>query len=118
MPMYTITRQLLVSVDPITLAINECMIMASAMRKLNRWAQSGAAALFSSGDIFGDDDEQEERHAEEDEEEDEGEQNGSLNNLGVKPSNLDRTNANTNIAVSPHKPSTTQGNPLLASFYN
>ena len=91
--------------------------MASAMRKLNRWAQSGAAALFSSGDIFGDDDEQEERHAEEDEE-DEGEQNGSLNNLGVKPSNLDRTNANTNIAVSPRKPSTTQGNPLLASFYN
>ena len=108
----------LVSVDPITLAINECMIMASAMRKLNRWAQSGAAALFSSGDIFGDDDEQEERHAEEDEEDEgaEGEQNGSSNNLGVKPSNLDRTNANTNIAVSPRKPSTTQGNPLLASF--
>ena len=108
----------LVSVDPITLAINECMIMASAMRKLNRWAQSGAAALFSSGDIFGDDDEQEEGHAEEDEEDEgaEGEQNGSSNNLGVKPSNLDRTNANTNIAVSSRKPSTTQGNPLLASF--
>lgn len=119
----------LVSVDPITLAINECMIMASAMRKLNRWAQGGAAALFSSGDIFGDDDDDDDDEQVEEVEEDndgdtgeeeggvvKGEQNGSSNNLGIKATNLDRPNASTNVAVSPRKSSTTQGNPLLASF--
>ncbi|EGW31363.1 uncharacterized protein SPAPADRAFT_154397 [Spathaspora passalidarum NRRL Y-27907] len=39
--------------NPITLMINECMTMASAMRKMNRWNQTGVAAILGAGDIFG-----------------------------------------------------------------
>ncbi|CAI5758467.1 unnamed protein product [Candida verbasci] len=43
----------LYGIDPKTLVINECMILASAMRKTNRWSQNGVASLLSSSDIFG-----------------------------------------------------------------
>lgn len=45
-----------VAVDPITLMINECMVILLAMRKMNRWSQSGVAAILGAGDIFGEDD--------------------------------------------------------------
>lgn len=44
-----------VAVDPITLMINECMAILLAMRKMNRWSQSGVAAILGAGDIFGED---------------------------------------------------------------
>lgn len=57
LPKHTLQQQQFshsnVSIDPITLAINECMAMASAVRKMNRWNQSGVAALLTAGDIFG-----------------------------------------------------------------
>ncbi|RCK67714.1 ARF guanine-nucleotide exchange factor 2 [Candida viswanathii] len=60
LPKHTLQQQLFahsnVSIDPITLAINECMAMASAVRKMNRWNQSGVAALLTAGDIFGSND--------------------------------------------------------------
>lgn len=43
-----------VAVDPVTLVINECMIISSAMRKLSRWSQSGVAAILGAGQLFGD----------------------------------------------------------------
>lgn len=45
-----------VAVDPITLMINECMIILLAMYKMKRWSQSGVAAILGTGDIFGEDD--------------------------------------------------------------
>lgn len=45
-----------VAVDPITLMINECVVILLAMRKMNRWSQSGVAAILGAGDIFGEDD--------------------------------------------------------------
>lgn len=42
-----------VCIDPVTLVINECMIISSAMRKLSRWSQSGVAAILGAGDMFG-----------------------------------------------------------------
>ncbi|ODV76794.1 GDP/GTP exchange factor for ARF [Suhomyces tanzawaensis NRRL Y-17324] len=45
----------MVGIDPITLMINECMILSSAMRKSTRWSQSGVAAILGAGDIFGED---------------------------------------------------------------
>lgn len=46
-----------VAIDPITLTINECMVISSAMRKISRWSQSGVAAILGGGDIFGGEDE-------------------------------------------------------------
>ncbi|RLV89266.1 ARF guanine-nucleotide exchange factor [Spathaspora sp. JA1] len=43
----------IVSMNPITLMINECMTMASAMRKMNRWNNTGVAAILAASDIFG-----------------------------------------------------------------
>lgn len=45
-----------VSIDPITLVIDECMVLSLAMRKMNRWSQFGVAAILSGGDLFSDDD--------------------------------------------------------------
>ncbi|CUM65448.1 uncharacterized protein PRCAT00003087001 [Priceomyces carsonii] len=45
-----------VAIDPITLMINECMTISSAMRKMTRWSQSGVAAILGAGDFFGEDD--------------------------------------------------------------
>lgn len=45
-----------VSVDPITLVINECMVISLAMRKMSRWNQSGVAAILGAGDLFAGDD--------------------------------------------------------------
>ncbi|KAI5953232.1 GEA2 [Candida jiufengensis] len=42
-----------VSVDPITLVINECMIMVSAMRRSNKWPQGGVASLLNASELFG-----------------------------------------------------------------
>lgn len=44
-----------VAIDPITIVINECMVISSAMRKVNRWSQSGVAAILGGNDIFSDD---------------------------------------------------------------
>lgn len=44
------------AIDPITLVINECMVISLAMRKMSRWSQSGVAAILGAGDLFGDDD--------------------------------------------------------------
>lgn len=44
------------SIDPISLMINECMVISSAMRKMSRWSQSGVAAILGAGDLFGEDD--------------------------------------------------------------
>ncbi|ODQ78960.1 hypothetical protein BABINDRAFT_25156, partial [Babjeviella inositovora NRRL Y-12698] len=42
-------------IDPVTLAINECITISSAMRKLARWSQSTVAALVGGyNEIFGD----------------------------------------------------------------
>ncbi|EGV65665.1 GDP/GTP exchange factor for [Yamadazyma tenuis ATCC 10573] len=42
------------AIDPLTLAITECMAMSSAMRKVSRYQQSGMAAILGSGnDFFG-----------------------------------------------------------------
>jgi brefeldin A-resistance guanine nucleotide exchange factor 1 len=46
-----------VAIDPITLMINECITMSSAMRKMARWSQSGVAAILGAGDLFGTNDE-------------------------------------------------------------
>lgn len=46
----------LASIDPITLVIDECMVLSSAMRKMNRWSQFGVAAILSGSDLFPDDD--------------------------------------------------------------
>ena len=46
-----------VAIDPITLMINECITMSSAMRKMSRWSQSGVAAILGAGDLFGSNDE-------------------------------------------------------------
>lgn len=48
-------RGIAVSVDPITLIIDECMLISLAMRKMSRWSQSGVAAILGAGDLFGDD---------------------------------------------------------------
>lgn len=45
-----------VAVDPITLMINECMVILLAMYKMKRWPQTGVAAILGAGDIFGEDD--------------------------------------------------------------
>lgn len=45
-----------VAIDPITLMVNECMLISSAMRKMTRWSQSGVAAILGAGDIFGNED--------------------------------------------------------------
>ncbi|CAL1207404.1 unnamed protein product [Candida parapsilosis] len=42
-----------ISIDPITLTVNECMVMVSAMRRSNRWASGGVSSLFNAGDFFG-----------------------------------------------------------------
>lgn len=42
-----------VAIDPITLMINECITISSAMRKMTRWSQSGVAAILGAGDLFG-----------------------------------------------------------------
>lgn len=44
------------AIDPITLVINECMVILLAMRKMSRWSQNGVAAILGAGDIFADDD--------------------------------------------------------------
>lgn len=44
------------AIDPVTLMINECMVISLAMRKQSRWAQTGVAAIFALGDFFADDD--------------------------------------------------------------
>lgn len=44
-----------VAVDLITLAINECMTISSAMRKVSRWSQTGVAAILGGSDFFGED---------------------------------------------------------------
>lgn len=45
-----------VAVDPVTFIVNECMVILLAMRKMQRWNQSGVAAILGSGDLFGDED--------------------------------------------------------------
>lgn len=44
------------SIDPITLVINECMVILCAMRKMSRWPQTGVAAILGGGDLFGEED--------------------------------------------------------------
>lgn len=76
-----------VAVDPITLMINDCMTISSAMRKMTRWSQSGVAAILSAGDIFGEGD--------------------SISNLGLS----------TNLANNGgSRASGINDNPLLSSF--
>lgn len=48
-------RSITVSVDPITLIIDECVVISLAMRKMSRWSQSGVAAILGAGDLFGED---------------------------------------------------------------
>lgn len=76
-----------VAIDPITLMINDCMTISSAMRKMTRWSQSGVAAILGAGDIFG--------------------ENDSITNLGLS----------TNMANNGSSRSTgINDNPLLSSF--
>lgn len=79
-----------VAIDPITLAINECMIISSAMRKVSRYSQSGVAAILGGGDIFG------------------GEDELLSSSLGIS------TNSNNNGGLG--RSSSVNDNPLLSSF--
>ena len=88
-----------VSIDPTTLAVNECMAMVSAMRRSNRWAQGGVAALLNASDIFGTPDDDE----------------GLTSNLGISSilNNQSEKGANYNGSTL----STSRlDNPLLSSF--
>lgn len=49
----SLEQGLTVAIDPITLMVNECMLISSSMRKMTRWSQSGVAAILGAGDIFG-----------------------------------------------------------------
>lgn len=77
----------IVAIDPITLMINDCMTISSAMRKMTRWSQSGVAAILGAGDIFGD--------------------NDSLTNLGLS-TNMANNNGTRSSGMN--------DNPLLSSF--
>lgn len=84
------------SIDPITLVINECMVILCAMRKMSRWPQTGVAAILGGSDLFGEED--------------------GLSNLGLSGSHF-------GLAVSTPRPSNggtanpnTSSNPLHSSF--
>lgn len=49
-------RQPICAIDPLSLIINEIILVTSAMRKSARWASSGVAAILG-GTVNGDDDE-------------------------------------------------------------
>ena len=77
-----------VAIDPITLMINECMTISSAMRKMTRYSQSGVAAILGAGDLFN------------------GEDDAIANSLGLSST---VNNSNNGHRQSNH-------NPLLSSF--
>lgn len=76
------------AIDPITLMINECMTISSAMRKMTRYSQSGVAAILGAGDLFN------------------GEDDAIANSLGLSST---VNNSNNGHRQSNH-------NPLLSSF--
>lgn len=78
-----------VAIDPITLMINECITISSAMRKMTRWSQSGVAAILGSGDLFGG-----------------GDEDTLTNNLGLSSNMSSLKGGNKHI----------QDDPLTASF--
>ena len=75
-----------VAIDPITLMINDCMTISSAMRKMTRWSQSGVAAILGAGD-FG--------------------ENDSITNLGLS-TNMANNGSSRSTGIN--------DNPLLSSF--
>lgn len=42
----------LASIDNVSVIINYCLLISSAMRRSSRWSQGGVAAILSGGDIF------------------------------------------------------------------
>ncbi|KAI3402523.2 GEA2 [Candida oxycetoniae] len=109
-----------VSLDPTTLAINESMTMVSAMRRTNRWSQTGVAALLSASDIFG-------SHDTDDDPSDEGFANNfSSRGFSDKSINYNGTTCNSRsggAAAAAAAAATTGGgkaggsdSPLLSSF--
>lgn len=93
-----------ISIDPITLAVNECMIMVSAMRRSNRWSSGGVSSLFNAGDFFG-------RKDDDDTFSDSLDISSILNNHN---SNYEKSVEANNMGGSMAKH--LQGNPLLSSF--
>ncbi|KAK9360492.1 hypothetical protein V1504DRAFT_153401 [Lipomyces starkeyi] len=45
----SLTQSCSISINPISLVINECITITSAMRKNARWAQSGVSAILGTG---------------------------------------------------------------------
>ncbi|KAI5967843.1 GEA2 [Candida theae] len=93
-----------ISIDPITLTVNECMIMVSAMRRSNRWSSGGVSSLFNAGELFGTNDD-------DDTFSDSLDISSILNNHS---SSNDKSNESNNVGGSFNKH--LQGNPLLSSF--
>ncbi|KAI5967367.1 GEA2 [Candida margitis] len=93
-----------ISIDPITLTVNECMIMVSAMRRSNRWASGGVSSLFNAGDFFG-------TREEDDTFSDSLDISSILNNHSSSYEKSVEANS-VGGGMSKHS----QGNPLLSSF--
>lgn len=84
------------SIDPITLVINECMVISSAMRKMHRWHQTGVAAILGGGELFGEED--------------------GLSNLGLSSSHLGLAVSTPRISNGGTANPAASSNPLHSSF--